>query len=65
MTTCWSEDVKKGGNQIEYEDPRVREIFEEALAKEGVACQMPKAERNETLISVFGGKEIHLGHGNF
>lgn len=42
-----AEDVKKGGNQIEYEDEdhRVREIFKEELAKEGVSCQMPKAVR--------------------
>ena len=34
--------VKKGGNQIEYEDEdlEVRRIFEEELAKEGVANQM-------------------------
>jgi len=44
-----AEDVKKGGNQIEYEDedPRVREIFEEALAKEGISSRMPKAEINK------------------
>ncbi len=37
-----SESVKTGGDQIEYEDedPRVREMFEEELAKRGVRSQM-------------------------
>lgn len=36
------ESVKSGGDQIEYEDeaPLVREMFEHALAKEGVVCRM-------------------------
>jgi hypothetical protein len=34
--------VKEGGSQIEYpdEDPKVREMFEEALAKNGVKSKM-------------------------
>jgi hypothetical protein len=34
--------VKEGGHQIEYpdEDPKVREMFEEALAKNGVKSKM-------------------------
>jgi len=37
-------DVKKGGDQIEYEDedPKIREMFEEELAKRGVQSQMAK-----------------------
>ena len=37
-----SESVKTGGDQIEYEDedPFIREIFEEELAKRGVASRM-------------------------
>ena len=37
-----SESVKTGGDQIEYEDedPRVREMFEEELAKRAVPSQM-------------------------
>ncbi|MGH9114954.1 MAG: hypothetical protein ACRDWW_03905, partial [Acidimicrobiales bacterium] len=33
----------EGGRQIDYEDedPRIREIFETALAAEGIACAMP------------------------
>jgi oxalate decarboxylase/phosphoglucose isomerase-like protein (cupin superfamily) len=36
-------DVKKGGDQIEYEDepPEIREIFEKELAKSGITCRMP------------------------
>jgi mannose-6-phosphate isomerase-like protein (cupin superfamily) len=41
----WKVDknLKEGGDQIEYEDeaPKIREIFEEELAKRGVRCQMP------------------------
>jgi quercetin dioxygenase-like cupin family protein len=35
--------VKEGGNQIEYEDedPEVREMFEDALKKNGMESQMP------------------------
>ncbi len=42
-----SEDVKKGGDQIEYEDedPMIREMFESELAKRGVQIQMPKFEK--------------------
>jgi hypothetical protein len=34
--------VKEGGNQIEYEDedPSIRKLFEEELAKNGVECRM-------------------------
>jgi oxalate decarboxylase/phosphoglucose isomerase-like protein (cupin superfamily) len=37
-------DVKKGGDQIEYEDedPAIREMFEKELAKRGVQSQMSK-----------------------
>ena len=37
-----SESVKNGGDQIEYEDedPRIRIMFEEELAKRGVESQM-------------------------
>ncbi|MFQ5826593.1 MAG: cupin domain-containing protein, partial [Dehalococcoidia bacterium] len=40
------ESVKVGGNQIDYEDedPDVRQIFEEELAKEGVEVKMPLAK---------------------
>lgn len=36
------ESVKSGGDQIEYEDedPRIREIFEKELAREGLSSQM-------------------------
>lgn len=39
--------LKEGGNQIEYEfeDPRVRKLFEEELAKNGVECKMPPVNR--------------------
>ena len=35
--------VKEGGNQIEYEDedPSIRKLFEQELAKNGVECRMP------------------------
>ena len=35
--------VKEGGNQIEYEDedPSIRKVFEQELAKNGVVCKMP------------------------
>jgi hypothetical protein len=38
-----AKDVKKGGNQIEYEDeaPELRETFEKELGKSGIKCQMP------------------------
>ena len=34
--------VKEGGDQIEYadEDPRIRQIFEKELAKEGLESKM-------------------------
>jgi len=37
-------DVRKGGNQIEYEnqDPRVHRMFLDELAKNGVECRMGK-----------------------
>lgn len=37
-------DVKKGGDQIEYqdEDPKIREMFEYELSKRGIECRMPK-----------------------
>jgi len=37
-----SESVKQGGDQIEYEDedPRIRKMFEEELARRGVQSQM-------------------------
>jgi hypothetical protein len=37
-----SESVKTGGDQIEYEDedPRIRVMFEDELAKRGVESQM-------------------------
>jgi hypothetical protein len=40
-------DVKLGGHQIEYEDedPRVREMFEDACAKAGIQSQMHKYYR--------------------
>jgi hypothetical protein len=36
------ESVKGGGDQIEYqdEDPQVRQVFEQELAKQGVVCRM-------------------------
>ena len=36
------ESVKSGGDQIEYqdEDPQIRRMFEQELAKQGVACRM-------------------------
>jgi hypothetical protein len=36
------ESVKAGGDQIEYadEDPQIRRLFEQELAKRGVACRM-------------------------
>ena len=36
------ESVKSGGDQIEYqdEDPQIRRMFEQELAKQGVACCM-------------------------
>jgi mannose-6-phosphate isomerase-like protein (cupin superfamily) len=38
-----TKDVKEGGDQIEYEDedPRIRQMFEEELAKNGVESKMP------------------------
>jgi len=35
-------DVKKGGDQIEYEDEpsEIREMFEKELAKSGISCRM-------------------------
>ena len=37
-------DVKEGGNTIEYEDedPYVRKMFEEQLAKVGATFDMPE-----------------------
>ena len=37
-------DIKRGGNTIEYhdEDPMVRKLFEEALAKVGASFEMPE-----------------------
>ena len=39
--------IKEGGDQIEYEDedPAVRKMFEEELAKDGIELSMPKAAR--------------------
>jgi hypothetical protein len=36
------QDVKKGGNQIEYrdQDPRVHQMFVDELAKKGLAVKM-------------------------
>ena len=36
------ESVKSGGDQIEYqdEDPQILQMFEQELAKQGVACRM-------------------------
>ena len=41
-------DVKKGGDQIEYEDeePDVRTIYEEELRKAGIQFRMPAVRRN-------------------
>jgi hypothetical protein len=35
-------DVKQGGNQIEYrdQDPRVHQIFQDEMAKKGIASRM-------------------------
>lgn len=40
--------TREGGNQIEYEDedPYIRQLFEEELAKNGVECRMPPIEYN-------------------
>jgi len=37
-------DIKGGGNTIKYrdEDPHIRKMFEEQLAKEGAAFNMPE-----------------------
>jgi len=37
-------DIKEGGNTIEYrdEDPYIRKIFREQLAKEGAEFNMPE-----------------------
>ena len=37
-------DIKEGGNTIEYrdEDPQIRKMFQEQLAKEGAAFDMPE-----------------------
>jgi hypothetical protein len=37
-------DVKEGGSTIEYrdEDPYIRKMFKEQLAKEGAAFNMPE-----------------------
>jgi hypothetical protein len=37
------QSTEEGGSQIEYEqeDPAIRRMFEEALAKNGVTCRMP------------------------
>ena len=37
-------DIKEGGNTIEYrdEDPYIRKMFEEQLAREGAAFNMPE-----------------------
>jgi hypothetical protein len=42
-----SESVKQGGDQIEYddEDPRVRQMFEEELARRGVKSRMEEVLR--------------------
>ena len=39
-----NKNVKEGGNQIEYEDedPIIRKMFEEELAKRGVKSKMPQ-----------------------
>jgi oxalate decarboxylase/phosphoglucose isomerase-like protein (cupin superfamily) len=36
------ESIKSGGDQIEYadEDPQIRRMFEQELAKRGIACRM-------------------------
>ncbi|OGA13060.1 MAG: hypothetical protein A3H32_06870 [Betaproteobacteria bacterium RIFCSPLOWO2_02_FULL_63_19] len=46
-TYAVDESVKGGGDQIEYEDeaPEVRQMFEQALAEEGVACRMAPVAR--------------------
>jgi quercetin dioxygenase-like cupin family protein len=48
------ESVKKGGSQIEFEDedPRIRQMFEEALAKQGLQSRMTykKAERRPDFV---------------
>ena len=47
----WEVDknLKEGGNQIEYEDedPSIRKLFEEELAKNGVECKMPAVKRTK------------------
>ena len=41
-TSKVDKDVKEGGNQIEYwdEDPSIRKMFEEELAKSGTQSRM-------------------------
>jgi mannose-6-phosphate isomerase-like protein (cupin superfamily) len=41
--------VKKGGNQIEYEDedPYIRKLFEQELAKNGVESKMPAVKQTK------------------
>jgi hypothetical protein len=44
------QSTEQGGSQIEYEheDPAIRRMFEEALAKNGVACRMPPIETRKS-----------------
>ena len=43
-----SESVKTGGNQIEYEDedPRIRQIFEEELARNQIESRMDEVRNS-------------------
>lgn len=47
-----SESVKQGGDQIEYddEDPRVRKMFEEDLARRGVKSGMDEVRRGSAAV---------------
>ena len=52
VTKRWytvDESLKAGGDQIEYEDedPEIREMFEQELAKKGLVSQMPPRGRKE------------------
>src|SRR3712207_7872369 len=46
-------DRKQGGAQIEYpdEDPRIHEIFEAELAKNGAQCRMKSIDRKSTRLN--------------